>query len=60
MDDVTVGKPSQSPSAASYKWLPYEGPESLDHAFNTFDNTELVSEQLVSLCEIMAPCGYVL
>ena len=60
MDDVTVGKPSQTPSAASYKWLPYEGPRSLEQAFSTFNNIEHVSEQLVSLCEIMAPCGYVL
>ncbi|KAJ5109655.1 hypothetical protein N7532_002300 [Penicillium argentinense] len=59
MDDVTVGKPIPS-SITSYNWILYESPASLDHTSDGIDCTKLVSQQLVSLCEIMAPCGYVL
>ncbi|KAJ5975042.1 hypothetical protein N7481_008749 [Penicillium waksmanii] len=60
MDDVTVGKPSQDCCNQSQEWIPYEGPASLTQRFDGLDCTGLVSQQLVSLCEIMAPCGYVL
>lgn len=60
MEDVTVGKPSQDCCNQSQEWIPYENPASLSQLFDGLDCTGLVSQQLVSLCEIMAPCGYVL
>jgi hypothetical protein len=60
MDDVTVGKPSQDCCNQSQGWIPYENPASVIQRSDGHDCTGLVSQQLVSLCEIMAPCGYVL
>ncbi|KAJ5761528.1 hypothetical protein N7533_003567 [Penicillium manginii] len=59
MDDVTVGKPSQDCCNQSQGWIPYENPASVIQRSDGHDCTGLVSQQLVSLCEIMAPCGYI-
>jgi hypothetical protein len=61
MEDVTVKKPNadarhQEPP----KWTPYACPISFGSNYESLDFTEAVSEQEVSLCEIMAPCGYFL
>ncbi|KAJ5091159.1 hypothetical protein NUU61_006029 [Penicillium alfredii] len=59
MEDVTVGKPSdQVNEQEPRRWVPYILP-----AVNSSelpDCTETVSQHLVSLCDLMAPCGYFL
>ncbi|OQD84434.1 hypothetical protein PENANT_c013G00053 [Penicillium antarcticum] len=61
MGNVTVKKPNtdtcrQEPS----KWRPYACPISFGNKYESIDLVEAVSEQEVSLCEVMAPCGYFL
>lgn len=61
MEDVTVGKPDHHASQwASAKWAPYIFPNSVDVDAGLLDYTEAVSQQQVALCELMAPCGYIL
>ena len=61
MEDVTVGKPDHQASQwASVKWAPYIFPNSVDTDAGLLDYTEAVSQQQVALCELMAPCGYIL
>jgi hypothetical protein len=60
MEDVTVGKPSgnathQEPG----KWVPYVSPDSYVGS-GVSDCMEAVCEEQIMLCEIMAPCGYIL
>lgn len=61
MEDVTVGKPhDQEDKPGPYTWAPYETQDKPTGACGFLDCTEAVSRQLVSLCELMAPCGYIL
>lgn len=61
MEDVTVGKPlDQVNQLSPYRWAPYENSNTASETSGLPDCTEAVSQQLVSLCEIMAPCGYIL
>ncbi|CAI7621765.1 unnamed protein product [Penicillium glandicola] len=61
MEDVTVNKPSndvdyREPS----KWTPYASPIPFDNTSGLFDYVGAVSQHEISLCELMAPCGYYL
>ncbi|KAJ5726130.1 uncharacterized protein N7483_007487 [Penicillium malachiteum] len=61
MEDVTVGKPHDRLTKPNqYRWAPYESSNCGDEASGLHDCVEAVSQQLVSLCELMGPCGYLL
>ncbi|KAF7168738.1 hypothetical protein CNMCM5623_001644 [Aspergillus felis] len=61
MDDVTVGKPCQNAgSRGHFGWTPCEPSSSASHDSGLLDIKDVISQQLVSLCELMAPCGYIL
>lgn len=61
MEDVTVGKPNNNANQwAHNKWAPYVFPSSVDAEAGLLDCTEALSQQQVALCELMAPCGYIL
>lgn len=61
MEDVTVGKPhGQHSQLSQYRWAPYETQNRGNETTGLLDCTEAVSQQLVSLCELMVPCGYIL
>ncbi|KAJ6002758.1 hypothetical protein N7451_005305 [Penicillium sp. IBT 35674x] len=61
MEDVTVRKPeAQVGQSGQYRWAPYEMQGSENSTAGLLDCTEAVSQQMVSLCELMAPCGYIL
>lgn len=61
MEDVTVGKPKgNADDLGRRSWAPYEVPHPASNGPGLLDCTEAVSRQLVSLCELMAPCGYIL
>ncbi|KAJ6023459.1 uncharacterized protein N7446_013821 [Penicillium canescens] len=58
MEDVTIGKPRQCTGPRGQcRWTPYE-PSSVSHDSGLLDSKDAISQQLVSLCELMAPCGY--
>jgi hypothetical protein len=61
MEDVTVRKPQgHVVQSEQYRWAPYEMENSANSTAGLLDCTEAVSQQMVSLCELMAPCGYIL
>ncbi|GIJ90330.1 hypothetical protein Asppvi_009284 [Aspergillus pseudoviridinutans] len=61
MDDVTVGKPCQNAgSRGHFGWTSCEPSSSASHDSGLLDIKDAISQQLVSLCELMAPCGYIL
>ncbi|KAJ5537792.1 hypothetical protein N7494_007271 [Penicillium frequentans] len=61
MEDVTVRKPqAQAGQPGQHRWAPYETQGSYNSTAGLLDCTEAVSQQMVSLCELMAPCGYIL
>lgn len=60
MDDVTVGKPFEISSHQTPEWVPYVNSVSTSKHFDNQRYSGIVSQHLVSLCDIMAPCGYVL
>ncbi|KAJ5613821.1 hypothetical protein N7528_007475 [Penicillium herquei] len=61
MEDVTVGKPhGRVTKPNQYRWAPYENSSCGDETSGLHDCVEEVSQQLVSLCELMGPCGYIL
>ncbi|KAJ9197338.1 transcriptional regulator family: Fungal Specific TF [Paecilomyces variotii] len=61
MEDVTVGKPhDQGNTLRPSRWIPYGLQDTTTGASGFLDCTEAVSRQLISLCELMAPCGYIL
>jgi hypothetical protein len=61
MEDVTVEKPGSNLSDSHYgRWVPYGLPGFLRVDLDLIDPTELVSQQRVLLCEIMAPLGHIL
>lgn len=61
MEDVTVGKPnSDANDREPRKWIPYESPNSSNSDEALSDSMEEVTRQEVSLCELMARCGYIL
>ncbi|KAL5343017.1 fungal-specific transcription factor domain-containing protein [Aspergillus crustosus] len=61
MDDVTVGKPNHNNSQREPNlWAPYVTSNSLHFECGLPDCMSEVCEEQVILCEIMAPCGYIL
>lgn len=61
MEDVTVKKPNDDVDyRAPCKWTPYASPIPFDNNSGLYDCVGAVSRQEVSLCELMAPCGYFL
>ncbi|KAJ5285519.1 hypothetical protein N7524_000825 [Penicillium chrysogenum] len=61
MEDVTVKKPNNDIDYRQpCKWTPYASPIPFDNNSGLFDCVGAVSQQEVSLCELMAPCGYFL
>lgn len=61
MEDVTVSKPQDNVNQLGPDtWVPYEIRNPASETSGLLDCTEAVSQQLVSLCELMAPCGYIL
>lgn len=61
MEDVTVGKPNNHANHwVPIKWAPYVFPISVDSDTGLLDYSEAVNQQQVALCELMAPCGYIL
>ncbi|KAJ5503526.1 transcriptional regulator family: Fungal Specific TF, partial [Penicillium fimorum] len=61
MEDVTVKKPNNDVDYREpCKWTPYASPIPFDDDSELFDFIGAVSQQEVSLCELMAPCGYFL
>ncbi|KAJ9303113.1 transcriptional regulator family: Fungal Specific TF [Paecilomyces variotii] len=61
MEDVTVGKPhDQGNKLGPSRWIPYGLQDTTTGVSGFLDCTEAVSRQLISLCELMAPCGYIL
>ncbi|KGO47086.1 Transcription factor, fungi [Penicillium expansum] len=61
MEDVTVKKPNNDVQYRKpCKWTPYASPIPFEHDSELFDYVGAVSQQEVSLCELMAPCGYFL
>ncbi|KAJ5683641.1 hypothetical protein N7462_006806 [Penicillium macrosclerotiorum] len=61
MEDVTVRKPQgQVGQSEHYRWVPYEVQGDINSTTGLLDCTEAVSQQMVSLCELMVPCGYIL
>ncbi|RHZ61380.1 hypothetical protein CDV55_101702 [Aspergillus turcosus] len=61
MEDVTVGKPRQNADSRGHcRWTPCEPSSSASHGSGVLDSKDAISHQLVSLCELMAPCGYIL
>ncbi|KAL4883235.1 fungal-specific transcription factor domain-containing protein [Aspergillus karnatakaensis] len=61
MDDVTVGKPNlNADQRDSNMWFPYVSPNFLQSECGVPDCMDAVCEEQVTLCEIMAPCGYFL
>ncbi|KAJ5187666.1 hypothetical protein N7449_010660 [Penicillium cf. viridicatum] len=61
MEDVTVKKPNDDVDyRAPCKWTPYASPIPFDNNSELYDCVGAVSRQEVSLCELMAPCGYFL
>ncbi|KAJ5509544.1 hypothetical protein N7527_011687, partial [Penicillium freii] len=61
MEDVTVKKPNDDVDyQAPCKWTPYASPIPFDNNSGLYDCVGAVSRQEVSLCELMAPCGYFL
>ncbi|KAL2865724.1 transcription factor domain-containing protein [Aspergillus lucknowensis] len=61
MEDVTVGKTlSKEKKPEHDKWVPYISPDSLYTATGVPDCMDAICEQQITLCEIMAPCGYIL
>ncbi|RWR00025.1 hypothetical protein C8Q69DRAFT_45328 [Paecilomyces variotii] len=61
MEDVTVGKPhDQGNTLGPSRWIPYGLQDTTTGASGFLDCTEAVSRQLISLRELMAPCGYIL
>lgn len=60
MEDVTVGKPRQDPASREHRqWTPHES-ISASTGPGLLDSQDIISQRLVSLCELMAPCGYIL
>jgi hypothetical protein len=61
MEDVTVNKPNSNTCRQELpRWTPYACSISIGSNYELVDLVEAVSEQEISLCEIMAPCGYFL
>ncbi|KAE8148476.1 fungal-specific transcription factor domain-containing protein [Aspergillus avenaceus] len=61
MEDVTVSKLDHNASPSTFtKWVPYACPSTVRDSTGLLDYTGAVSQQQVSLCEIMVPCGYIL
>ncbi|KAJ5448256.1 Transcription factor [Penicillium cf. griseofulvum] len=61
MEDVTVNKPNNDVDHRKpCKWTPYASPIPFNDNSELFDSVGAVSQQEVSLCELMAPCGYFL
>lgn len=61
MEDVTVGKPSSHHGPKNTcQWAAYESSSPANHEFGFTAEQELIGQQMVSLCELMAPCGYIL
>ncbi|GIK06090.1 hypothetical protein Aspvir_001733 [Aspergillus viridinutans] len=61
MEDVTVGKPCQNAgSRGHFEWTPCEPSSSASRDSGLLDIKDEISQQLISLCELMAPCGYIL
>lgn len=61
MEDVTVKKPNDDVDyRAPCKWTPYASSIPFDNNSELYDCVGAVSRQEVSLCELMAPCGYFL
>ncbi|KAJ5939308.1 hypothetical protein N7466_002442 [Penicillium verhagenii] len=61
MEDVTVGKPRQITGLRGHcQWVPYDSSTLFGPDSGLLDNKEAIGQQLVSLCELMAPCGYIL
>ncbi|KAJ5217927.1 uncharacterized protein N7498_000026 [Penicillium cinerascens] len=61
MEDVTVGKPRQNAGSREHcRWKPCDSSSSASHGSGLLDSKDTISQQLVSLCELMAPCGYIL
>ncbi|KAJ5170248.1 transcriptional regulator family: Fungal Specific TF [Penicillium coprophilum] len=61
MEDVTVKKPNNDVDHREpCKWTPYASPIPFDDNSELLDCMGAVSQQEVTLCELMAPCGYFL
>jgi hypothetical protein len=61
MEDVTVEKPVQKAGSRGHcGWTPLERSSSASHDSGLLDVKDAISQQLVSLCELMGPCGYIL
>ncbi|KAL2824866.1 fungal-specific transcription factor domain-containing protein [Aspergillus cavernicola] len=61
MEDVTVSRPQGNADHWRNRgWVPYELSMSVAHGPGLLDCMEAICQQLVSLCELMAPCGYIL
>jgi hypothetical protein len=61
MEDVTVEKPRQKAGSRGHcGWTPCEPSSSASHDSGLLDIKDAISQQLVSLCELMGPCGYIL
>ncbi|KAJ5964198.1 transcriptional regulator family: Fungal Specific TF [Penicillium vulpinum] len=61
MEDVTVKKPNNDVDHREpCKWTPYASPIPFDNKSELSDCIGAVSQQEVTLCEIMAPFGYFL
>ncbi|GFF91717.1 hypothetical protein IFM61392_09414 [Aspergillus lentulus] len=61
MEDVTVEKPRQKAGSRGHcGWIPGEPSSSASYNSGLLDIKDAISQQLVSLCELMAPCGYIL
>ncbi|KAJ5946850.1 hypothetical protein N7454_003689 [Penicillium verhagenii] len=61
MEDVTVGKPRQIVGPRGHcQWVPYDSSMLFGPNSGLLDSKEAIGQQLVSLCELMAPCGYIL
>ncbi|KAJ5109282.1 hypothetical protein N7456_005957, partial [Penicillium angulare] len=60
MEDVTVGKPCEdSGSMSNCRWTPFDS-SSMNPDSGLLDSKDAISQRLVSLCDLMAPCGYIL
>ncbi|PWY65416.1 hypothetical protein BO83DRAFT_367912 [Aspergillus eucalypticola CBS 122712] len=60
MEIVTVGKPRQDEAYVDNCGLPSGEPSSASHGSALIEGKDAISQQLVSLCELMSPCGYIL
>jgi hypothetical protein len=60
MEDVTVKPNSGTGRHQQGKWVPYVSLNSVHTGSGMPDCLDAVREGQITLCEIMAPCGYLL